>query len=121
VKRSSKIKLLLAGGLAAGALASCGPNPTRVSTENVYVNDQQVPGAGYYHAPFHAFFNKPYNFYDAGRRQYYYGGLWGSDPYQSIINISAPTPEAARAAEAARTDIVRGGFGSTAHGRSVYS
>ncbi len=116
MKRSSSVKLLLAGGLAAGALTACGPKPARVSPESVYPNDYRVPGAGYYHAPFHAFYAQPYNFYDATRKQYFYGGQWGASPFQSVVNLSAPTPAAASLAEAARTDISRGGFGGTGGG-----
>lgn len=115
MKRSASIKLVLAGGVVAGALSGCA-RPTRISTDSVYPNDYQVPGAGYYHAPFHAFYPQPYNFYDAAKKQYYYGGQWGPGPHQSIINVSAPTPAAAQVAEAMRSDISRGGFGST--GRS---
>jgi hypothetical protein len=111
VKRSASIKLVLAGGVAAGALSGC-TRPTRVSPDSVYPNDYQVPGAGYYHAPFHAFYPLPYNARDQVNGQYYYGGQWGPGPHQSIINVSAPTAEAAAKAEAARTDVSRGGFGS---------
>lgn len=113
MKRSSSVRRLLAGGLAAGALTACGPKPVRISPDNVYPNDYQVPGAGYYHAPFHAFFPQPYNYYDAARKQYYFGGQWAPAPNQSIINLSSPTPSAASVAEATRTDITRGGFGGS--------
>jgi hypothetical protein len=116
VKRSSSVKLIFAGGLAAGALTACGPPPTRISTASVYPNDYQVPGVGYYHAPFHAFYPQPYNYYDPVRKQYYFAGQWGDAPHQSIINLSAPTAAAANAAEATRTDISRGGFGHTGSG-----
>jgi hypothetical protein len=57
---------------------------------------------------------------------YYYGGQWGPAPYRSIVNISAPTPEAARAAESMRTDlqrpyVPRSGFGSTSGSHSIHS
>jgi hypothetical protein len=115
VKRSASIKLVLAGGVAAGALSGCA-RPTRISADSVYPNDYHVPGAGYYHAPFRAFYPQPYNAANPALNQYYYGGQWGPGPHQSIINVSAPTAEAAAKAEAARTDVTRGGFGST--GRS---
>ena len=123
VKRSHKISLVLLGGLSAGALTSCAPtaNVVRVSPDSVYANDQLIPGAGYYHAPFHAFYNQPYNYYDAQRKQYFYGGQWGPEPFRSVINVSAPTVAAAQMAEAARTDISRGGFGRTSRGYSIHS
>lgn len=121
MKRNSSVKLLLAGGLTVGALTGCGPKPTRISAESVYPNDYQVPGAGYYHAPFHAFYPQPYNFFDPAKKQYFFGGQWGGAPYQSVINISAPTPAAAQAAEAVRTDISRGGFGGTGGSHVFFS
>ena len=80
-----------------------------------------MPGAGYYHAPFHAFYPQPYNFYDAARQQYYYAGQWAATPHRSVINLSAPTPAAASAAESARTDVSRGGFGRTGTSHSIWS
>lgn len=120
MKRSKIVKRLLLGGLSAGALGACTPaiSATRVTTESHYPNDEHIPGAGYYHAPFRGFFAFPYNHYDATRKMYFYGGQWGPTPYRSIVNISAPTPEAAAAAQAVRTDntqVRRSGFGSTSH------
>lgn len=116
---------MLLGGASAGAFTGCSPSdaekPLRISSQSVYVNNYFVPGAGYYHAPFHAFFPQPYNTYDPRARMYYYGGHWGVNPYQSAISISAPTDAAADAAEAARTDIVRGGFGGSSGGFSIWS
>lgn len=95
--------------------------PGRVTPNSYYTNDEHIPGAGYYHAPFRAFFAYPYNHFDPMRRMYFYGGQWAAAPHQSIVNISAPTPEAALAAEAARTDVSssssirRSGFGSTSN------
>ena len=82
--------------------------------------NQHIPGAGYYHAPFRGFFSFPYNHYDVNRKQYFYGGHWGPAPHRSIVNISAPTPEAAKAAESVRTDLLssyvpRSGFGRTSN------
>ncbi len=80
-----------------------------------------MPGAGYYHAPFHAFYVQPYNYYDPVRKLYFYGGQWGAAPYRSAVNISAPTPEAAQLAEAGRAAIERAGFGSTSRSYHVWS
>lgn len=116
---------MLLGGVATGALTACAPGDgtsTRVSAESVYTNDTYIAGAGYYHAPFRAFYPLRYNHYDAARRQYYFGGRWNASPDRSVINISAPTPEAAVAAEAARNvQIDRGGFGSTSGHHSIWS
>ena len=111
MKRSHSIRLMLLGGLSAGALTGCTQKPA-ISVENVYTNNFYVPGAGYYHAPFRNWYALPYNHFDAEKNLYFYGGQWGAQPFESITNISSPTPEAVQLAQAARTDISRGGFGS---------
>ncbi len=126
MKRSHKVSLVLLGSVSLGALTGCAPDNTgmepRISPASVYANNHYVGGAGYYHAPFQAFFPRPYNYYDAGLRQYFYGGHWGASPHRSVINVSAPTETAARMAEAARAATVqRGGFGSTSGGHRLWS
>jgi len=125
VKRSHKIALVLLGGASAGAFSGCSqsglPGPVRISSRSVYVNDFYVPGVGYYHAPFHRFFPIQYNAYDTRTKKYYFGGQWADAPIQSPVNISSPTDDAARLAEATRTDIVRGGFGGASGGYSMWS
>jgi hypothetical protein len=116
--------LVLIGGLTAGALTSCGPAGIRdapVSGSSVYTNNYFLPGVGYYHAPFRAWYAFPYNHFDPQTRRYFQGGQWAVAPHQSITNISPPTPEVVRQAQAQRTDVRRGGFGSTSHYHSVYS
>lgn len=124
MKRSRSIRLVLLGGISAGALTSCGPGSGQrapVSPNCVYTNNYRVAGAGYYHAPFHAWYSLPYNHFDAQSQRYFYGGQWAAAPHQSIINISAPTPEAAQRAQAQRTDVTRGGFGSSSRSHSIHS
>lgn len=124
MKRSKKVRLLLLGGLSVGAITACAPSPStepRISAESVYTNDYYLPGAGYYHAPFRAFYAQPYNYYDPQRKAYFYGGQWATAPYRSVINISAPTPEAAAAAEGLRASVQRGGFGSSSGRSGVWS
>jgi hypothetical protein len=123
VKRSKTVSLVLLGGLSAGAFTACAPSAgrtQRVTTETYLTNEDFIPGVGYYHAPFHAFFPQPYNFYDPTRKMYFFGGQWAPAPHRSIVNISAPTPDAARIAESLRRDVSgsssffpRSGFGST--------
>jgi hypothetical protein len=115
VKRSQSIRLILLGGLSAGALTGCTPKPS-ISTENVYTNNYFVPGAGYYHAPFRNWYQLPYNHFDPQKNLYFYGGQWGAQPFESITNISSPTPEAVQVAQSTRTDISRGGFGGYSSG-----
>ena len=126
MKRTKQLRLLLlGGGLAAGANSACSPSaPTgepRVSVESYYTNDHYIAGVGYYHAPFRAFYPYRYNHFDPATRRYFYGGEWGAAPFQSAINISTPTAEAANAAEAARAATVRGGFGGTGGSHHVWS
>jgi hypothetical protein len=117
VKRSRSIRLILLGGLTAGTLAGCTPDPQKapISSQNFYTNNFQVPGVGYYHAPFRAWYSLPYNHFDSVGQRYFYGGQWGPTPFETVTNISQPTPQAAALAEAQRTDISRGGFGHSYH------
>lgn len=124
MKRSRRIKLVLLGGLSAGALAGCGPSaggPSAVSTDAVYTNNFSIPGAGYYHAPFRRWYKLPYNHFDSQAQRYFYGGQWAAEPHQSIINISSPTADAVNWVASARTDVRRSGFGSTSRSTGVYS
>jgi hypothetical protein len=115
--------LILLGGLSAGALAGCSPNSRQasISAENYYTNNYYVPGAGYYHAPFRAWYAIPYNHFDPQSQRYFYGGQWGAAPFETITNISQPTLQAAAQAQAAadavapRSSISRGGFGGIYH------
>ncbi len=126
MKRSRTVQRLLLGSLTAGLAAACAQAAEpRITPESYFTNDTFIQGAGHYHAPFQGFFPLPYNHYDAQRRLYFYGGQWGPAPHQSIVNISTPTPDAARAAQAARKDlppptpVTRSGFGSSS--RSNFS
>ena len=123
MKRSRSIRLVLIGGVTAGALTSCGPGhrPPPVTAANVYTNNYYVQGVGYYHAPFRAFYQIPYNFFEPKSQKYFFGGQWATAPHQSITNISPPTAEVAQQAETARTDIPRGGFGSSSRNHHVWS
>ena len=115
MKRSRSIRLILLGGLSAGALSGCSPAPSSISSDNYYTNNFHVPGVGYYHAPFRNWYPLPYNHYDPQTQRYFYGGQWGATPCETITNISQPLPQAAVLAQAQRTDIVRGGFGHVYH------
>lgn len=119
LKRSQQIRLLLSGAIAAGASAGCGRDSgaqAPVSAENVYTNNHYLQGAGYYHAPYHAWYPHPLNYYDAGRG-YYHGGQWSQTPEPSGLASSRPTPDAARLANSAArparstSAVSRRGFG----------
>ena len=106
---------MLIGGISAVAISGCDQGKPPLSAENVYTNNFFIAGVGYYHAPFRAWYALPYNHFDPQTQRYFYGGQWSVTACQSITNISAPTAQVAQQAEATRTDIVRGGFGSTSH------
>lgn len=144
--------LLLSGALATGlGLSGCSdsnPPPATGQAWNGAVlpdddnqdqqNDSYVPGVGYYHSPFHAWYPFPFNIHRADRG-YYYGGLWHTDPYGGLVPLTSRpssvgwqlarsalrTSGGTRAAGGgisgfsdfgghASGSVVRGGFGSSA-------
>ena len=114
MKRSERIILVLSGALAAGSVGcEKTERPMKLSAYNVYTNNHYVPGVGYYHAPYHAWFPFPYNAYAPGRG-YYYGGNWNAYPSEQTVAASRPTPSAVSTAQTAHNETVRrGGFGSS--------
>ncbi len=122
MRRSRTIRLVLLGSLSAGALAGCDPAAPPSGLSVVYTNNHHIPGLGYYHAPFRAWYSLPYNHYDPGTARYYYGGQWGPSPYESVVNISPPTADALQQLRSAQgTSVRRGGFGSTGRHTSYFS
>jgi hypothetical protein len=120
VKRSRSIRLVLLGGLS-GAFTSCGPPSPPVESTGVFTNNHHVPGVGYYHAPYRAWYSLPYNHFDARRARYFHGGQWRDTPHESMINISSPNADAVRQVAAQRTDIRRSGFGSSSRSHGISS
>jgi hypothetical protein len=129
MKRSRQVVLVLSGGLSLGALTGCdsGPDnrPPPVNAQNTYTNNHYVSRAGYYHAPYHAWFPYPYNYHEPVRG-YYHGGSWTQQPETPKITYSQPTPEAAKlandksgASKPANSTTRRSGFGSSS--RSIFS
>lgn len=104
---------MLLGGLSVGALAGCDPTTPPVNTTGVFTNNHYVPGVGYYHAPYRAWYALRYNQFDTTSARYFHGGQWAAAPHQSVINISTPTAAAVQQVAAQRTEIRRGGFGSS--------
>lgn len=107
----------------------------RVDTATAYPMNHFLPGAGYYHAPYHAWFPMPFNYYDTSRG-WFRGGQWRQAAQEddaerreearlsglnatnfhssgggARILTSRPTAEAVNHANA---NVVRGGFGSSA-------
>jgi hypothetical protein len=140
-KRSGCITLLLAGtvmSVCGFGIYSCVKDDDEVRDEEVgyvnpghaYHNNHFIPGVGYYHAPFGAWFPRPYNEHVPGRG-YFHGGQWNSSPNASGLTSSVPAAGAVSSAnnlwrsanpsdfaarkssmQAARSSS-RGGFGSS--------
>lgn len=121
MKRSNKIVLVLSGALATAPIGCSNPSErsAAITPENTYTNNHHVSGAGYYHAPYYAWFPYPYNTFVPGRG-YFHGGQWTQEPHQSAITASRPTPDSVRTAQAAHSSAVakRGGFGASSRSRS---
>jgi len=115
LKRSRAIRLVLTSSLAGAGLVGCSPNQPEVTSDNVYTNNYYVRGAGYYHAPYQAWYPHPYNHYVPGQG-YYHGGSWTPDPATHATTASRPTPQAARLASAQHHNVTRGSPGSTRGG-----
>jgi hypothetical protein len=81
-----------------------------------YTNNHYLPGAGYYHAPYHAWYPLPYNAYDPARG-YYHGGVWTREPDENTLRVSQPDSTSVKKAQAAHdTTVRRSGFGSSSRG-----
>lgn len=128
MKRSQHIRLVLVGSLSTAALATgdseAQSTPARAFAlqGNAFTNDHHLSYAGYYHAPYRAWFPLRYNHYDAQQQKYFHGGVWTEQPHQSFTNISTPLPDAVAKAIAAQpkppvqsSTTTRSGFGSTSH------
>jgi hypothetical protein len=125
MKKSALVTLVLSGALVSG----CDDRnqygyPGYAAATNV-TNNAYVSGLGYYHAPYHGWFEYPYNYYRPGFG-YYHGGIYTPQPYVSSIFSSSPSISTApggvggggaRLGSAAPSSAVtRGGFGSIGRG-----
>lgn len=131
MKRSQHIRLVLVGGLSTAALAGgtseAQAQPTRAYAlqGNAFTNDHYLAYAGYYHAPYRAWFVHRYNHFDPQQKKYFHGGLWSEQPHQSFTNISTPLPDPVAVAVANQpkppvqsSTTHRSGFGSTSRSSS---
>jgi hypothetical protein len=126
VKRSKTIQLILLGTATGAAFVGCDSghdvSRARLSADNTYTNNHYVHGAGYYHAPYRAWYPYPYNSFRPGQG-YYHGGQWSADPGIASIDASRPASAAVKSAQSqhdtARAATRRSGFGGSS--RSVYS
>ncbi|HUR56868.1 MAG TPA: hypothetical protein VM029_04105 [Opitutaceae bacterium] len=108
-------------------LATTPPEAAPVSAERTYTNNEYVPGVGYYHAPFFAWYPFPWNFHNPARG-YFAGGQWHTTPFTSGVLSSQPTPQAVAAAAAVQRARqqeqqrqARANFASSSNGSSSYS
>ncbi len=72
-----------------------------VEANRTYQNNEFVPGAGYYHAPYHSWFPFPFNHHDPARG-YFAGGLWQAAPFAADLLSSRPSPAGIADARAAQ-------------------
>ena len=97
-------------------------SPEQAITDREYDNDEYIEGAGYYHAPYHAWFPVRFDTHDSSRG-YFRGGLWLNDRDASGVTRSKPTADALAAARAAYLKLhpKPSGSSSSYGGRSYYS
>lgn len=115
------------------------PAPPTVDANTTYPMNHFLPGAGYYHAPFHGWFPMPFNFHDPARG-WFRGGQWRPTPQEDDaekreeprasgfrssggasggrVITSRPTPDAVQRANTGaaahhRANVIRGGFGAS--------
>jgi hypothetical protein len=120
MKRSKIVTLVLSGALltgcqkkqAVGAGADwTSEDSSEVLTNNTYRNGQ------YWHAPYHAWYPYPYNFFSP-RYGYYHGGRYSQAPDQSGITASRPISTSGNrfaSSPSSSRYVSRGGFGSSSH------
>jgi uncharacterized protein YgiB involved in biofilm formation len=115
VKRSTAVALVLSGALVGGCGRREEPAPeAALRSPQVVTNDTYVEGRGYYHAPFHAWYPFPYNFYSPGLG-YYRGGAYHAQP---DLTNPKPTTPAKVLNTAPRENVARGGFTRSSGSRS---
>ncbi len=76
------------------------PRHATVSSGKTYANNDYIEELGYYHAPYHAWFQHRYNEYDPVMG-YYYNGRWHVLEDRSDVLTSSPDERAAESANSA--------------------
>lgn len=137
MKRSAVVTLVISGAL----LAGCDDKPAynqsaynsgdwSSNTNSAITNNTYVAGQGYWHAPYHAWYPYPYNYFRPGFG-YYYGGRYYDHPDLNPIGASTPrsfTSSGTRVGSGytgagssesssggSHSSVARGGFGGSAH------
>lgn len=106
VKRSTQVALVLSVALLSGC--SSERDDSSYAADQALTNNAYVPGHGYYHAPYGAFYPLPYNSFLAGAG-YYHGGTYTGSPHQSTVTTSVPRDN---------SHVSRGGFTRSSSSRS---
>lgn len=127
MKKSALVTLVLSGALAGGCDDGRQSADSGYTASTSVTNNTYVPGRGYYHAPYHEWFEYPYNYYRPGFG-YFHGGAYSPQPYVSDVFSSFPSGSAGYSGgggEGAHfgsgessSGVSRGGFGSIGHGGS---
>ena len=147
MRRSTKVALVLLGtaGVVGVATAwdawqrarqvdpnnAAGSTPAAVvpvNADRTYSNNEYIPGAGYYHAPFYGWFPFPWNFHHPSRG-YFGGGQWQATPFSADRQSSRASQQAVAAAvvaqraaqETAQRQARTSGFSSTTNRGSSFS
>jgi hypothetical protein len=121
VKRSTAVALVLSGAIFGGCSRRDEQPNAAARDSQVVTNDTYIQGRGYYHAPFHAWYPFPYNFYSPGLG-YYRGGSYFGQPDLTIPKPTYPGRSFNAAAAPAKEESVnRGGFTRSSSGSSSRS
>ena len=110
MKRSTAVALVLSGAILGGCSRREEQLKAAARDSQVVTNDTYIEGRGYYHAPFHAWYPFPYNFYSPGIG-YYRGGSYHAQPDLVVPKPSYPGKSMnAAAVSSDRENVNRGGF-----------
>lgn len=128
MKKSGLVTLVLSTALVSGCDDANQYGTPVYPAGAIITNNAYIPGMGYYHAPYHGWFEYPYNYYRPGFG-YYHGGTFTPQPFVSDIIASDPSIRPTYGGGAgtgggrwgsppSSSSVSRGGFGSIGHGGS---
>jgi hypothetical protein len=125
MKKSAFVTLVLSSALVSGCDDEMPYRYPAYATGTNVTNNTYVSGLGYYHAPYHGWFEYPFNYFRPGYG-YYHGGIYSAQPYVSDIFSSRPFMPSSiggggggggrLGAGRSSASVARGGFGGTGHG-----
>lgn len=128
MKKSGLVTLVLSTALVSGCDDSSQNGTAGYPAGASITNNAHIPGLGYYHAPYHGWYEYPYNYYRPGLG-YFHGGTFTPQPFVSDIIASDPSIRPTYGGSAggdgahlgstpSSSSVSRGGFGSIGHGGS---